>query len=136
MGMVNLTGVNLVLSGTLTPQAGQTFTIVNNDGTDAIMGMFNGRAETTTIPNFLGSGLSATISYMGGDGNDVVLTVVTPASGNVVSDHGTHTLTIALAPVLILTSSPTARRTPLRPTWPSRRSRAPTRPTRPRHSAA
>ena len=136
MGMVNLTGVNLVLSGTLTPQAGQTFTIVNNDGTDAIMGMFNGRAEGATIPNFLGSGLSATISYMGGDGNDVVLTVVTPASGNVVSDSGTHTLTIALAPVLILTSSPTARRTPLPPTWPSRRSRAPTRPTRPRHSAA
>jgi hypothetical protein len=78
LGDVNLTGVNLVLSGTLTPIAGQTFTIVNNQGTHPIVGTFSGLPEGAVIANFLGSSLNATISYLGGDGNDVVLTVKQP----------------------------------------------------------
>ena len=74
-GVVTLTGVDLALSGTHTPLAAQTFTIVENDDSDAIVGMFNGLTEGATISSFLGSALSATISYVGGDGNDVVLTV-------------------------------------------------------------
>jgi len=75
-GTVNLAGANLVLSGSLTPANGQTFTIINNSGTQPVSGTFNGLPEGAIIPNFLGSSLIATISYKGGDGNDVVLTVV------------------------------------------------------------
>ena len=76
VGAVNLTGVSLVLSGTHVPTAGQQFTIVNNDGGDAIVGTFNGLAQGATISNFLGApGVNATISYTGGTSNDVVLTV-------------------------------------------------------------
>jgi uncharacterized repeat protein (TIGR03803 family) len=78
-GAVNLTGVDLVLSGSHTPIAGQTFTIVDNDGADAITGIFTGLAEGATIVNFLNNGLNATITYMGGtDNNDVVLEAVCP----------------------------------------------------------
>ncbi len=72
-GNVNLTGANLVLSGNFTPAVGQAFTIVNNQGTKPITGVFNGLPEGAVIPNFLGSGLNATITYAGGDGNDVVI---------------------------------------------------------------
>ncbi|MBK6589387.1 MAG: Ig-like domain repeat protein [Acidobacteria bacterium] len=76
VGAVNLTGVSLVLSGTHVPTAGQQFTIVNNDGGDLIVGTFNGLAQGAAISNFLGApGVNATISYTGGTGNDVVLTV-------------------------------------------------------------
>jgi len=78
VGLVNLTGVDLVLSGSHTPSVGQSFIIVNNDSTDAITGKFNGLDEGAIIPNFLGSGLNAMISYMGGDNNDVTLTVNAP----------------------------------------------------------
>ncbi|MBX2927129.1 MAG: T9SS type A sorting domain-containing protein [Saprospiraceae bacterium] len=76
VGMVNLDGVDLVFSGAYTPTDGDVFLIVDNDDTDPIIGTFNGLAEGATINNFLGSGLDATISYIGGTGNDVVLTVV------------------------------------------------------------
>jgi len=57
------------------PAAGTTFTILDNDGTDAVVGTFKDLAEGATFkaPN----GAVLKISYKGGDGNDVVLTVVT-----------------------------------------------------------
>jgi CSLREA domain-containing protein len=59
------------------PSAGQSFTIIDNDGSDAVVGTFNGLAEGATIPNFLGvSTINAQITYQGGSGNDVVLTTV------------------------------------------------------------
>ena len=58
--------------------------IVNNDGTDAIVGTFSGLAQGATITNFRGSGLTATISYMGGsDNNDVVITVASPTLADI-----------------------------------------------------
>jgi hypothetical protein len=64
------------------PAPGQTFVVVNNDGADAVTGTFNGLPEGATIPNFLGSSLSASISYTGGDGNDAVLTVNSPITAS------------------------------------------------------
>jgi hypothetical protein len=76
-GKVDITGVNLEFSGSFVPSACQNpFMIVNNDGTDAIIGTFTGLAEGATIPNFRGSGLNAKISYIGGDGNDVTLRLI------------------------------------------------------------
>jgi len=59
-----------------TPTLGQTFMILDKAAAGAISGTFNGLAQGATIPSFLGSALRAQISYTGGDGNDVVLTVV------------------------------------------------------------
>ena len=75
-GTVNLSGLDLVLSGSHVPTLGQSFVIVNNDGSDAIQGTFNGLPEGATIASFLGSQLNARISYSGGDGNDVALTAI------------------------------------------------------------
>lgn len=78
-GLVNLNGAGLTFTGSsYGPAGGETFTIVNNDGADPIIGTFAGLPEGATIPNFLGSLLSATISYVGGTGNDVVITVDMP----------------------------------------------------------
>ncbi|MEQ1747120.1 MAG: hypothetical protein ABMA02_16945, partial [Saprospiraceae bacterium] len=80
VGSVNLTGVALTFLGSShTPTIGETFTIVDNDGAEAITGTFTGLAQGALIPNFLGSALSAQITYIGGTGNDVVLTVLCPA---------------------------------------------------------
>ncbi|MHC4562515.1 MAG: Calx-beta domain-containing protein, partial [Planctomycetota bacterium] len=51
------------------------FVIIDNDGTDAVVGEFAGLPEGTLIPDFLGPDVDAHITYVGGDGNDVVLTV-------------------------------------------------------------
>ncbi|MBX3053498.1 MAG: hypothetical protein KF753_18625 [Caldilineaceae bacterium] len=65
-------------TGSYTKAAG-TITIVNNDGSaDAVTGIFSGLAEggqtnSGSNPNFL-------ISYVGGDGNDVVLTATDPTA--------------------------------------------------------
>lgn len=78
---INVTGtVNLGTATTLTtilynnfaPATGQTYTIINNDGTDAVTGTFSGLVQGAT---FTQNGVTYSISYTGGDGNDVVLTV-------------------------------------------------------------
>lgn len=50
VGLVDLTGVDLVLSGTHLPVLGQSFTIVSNDGTDAVTGTFNGLPVSPSSP--------------------------------------------------------------------------------------
>lgn len=73
-GSVNLGGATLstqLLNG-FVGDKGNTFTIVNNDSTDAVTGIFNGLAEGST---FTVGGTIFKISYVGGDGNDVVLTI-------------------------------------------------------------
>src|SRR5690606_13702562 len=52
---------------------GDTFVLIRNDGSDPVMGTFEGLSEgaVLTIGN-----ASFAISYADGDGNDVVLTVV------------------------------------------------------------
>lgn len=56
------------------PTQGDIFTIINNDGSDAVTGTFNGLAEGTT---FVIDSVTYTISYIGGTGNDVTLTATT-----------------------------------------------------------
>lgn len=54
------------------PKVGEAYTIISNDGTDAVIGTFNGLAEGATYTN---QGVTYSVTYKGGDGNDVVLTV-------------------------------------------------------------
>ncbi len=58
---------------------GEEFVIISNDGLDAVTGQFDGLPEGSLLTNFLGSGLSALLTYEGGNGgNDVTLTAVPP----------------------------------------------------------
>jgi autotransporter-associated beta strand protein len=70
-GTVSLGGSTLKLSPGFTPAVGTSFTLLNNDGTDAVVGTFNGLPEGTTLT---AGGMTFQISYVGGTGNDVVLT--------------------------------------------------------------
>jgi hypothetical protein len=56
----------------VSPAVGDELVIIANDGSDPVIGTFNGLAEgaTLTLANH-----ALKISYMGGDGNDVVLRV-------------------------------------------------------------
>lgn len=79
-GQVNARGTvslgNAALNASLTfPSAiSNTFTIINNDGSDAVSGTFAGLAEGATL---VIGGAQFRISYAGGSGNDVVLTRLT-----------------------------------------------------------
>jgi hypothetical protein len=79
-GDVSLYSGRLLPSAGFNPQAGQVFTILEKTSPGPITGRFTGTGE------FLGpegsitylNGMPVRISYIGGDGNDVTLTVVTP----------------------------------------------------------
>ncbi|MGB7345432.1 MAG: hypothetical protein WBD20_14555, partial [Pirellulaceae bacterium] len=55
------------------PTIGEQYTIIDNDGAEAVSGTFDGLAEGATIS---AGPASFTISYVGGDGNDVTLTAL------------------------------------------------------------
>ncbi|MBV9214707.1 MAG: IPT/TIG domain-containing protein, partial [Acidobacteria bacterium] len=79
-GTVAINGASLATSssGAAIPAGTQTYKIIDNDGTsDAVSGtLFTGLGEGAVIStDFLGTHRTATISYVGGDGNDVVITV-------------------------------------------------------------
>lgn len=56
------------------PKAGDVYTIIENDGTDAVTGTFKDLPEGATFTT--ADGAVYKINYGGGDGNDVILTVV------------------------------------------------------------
>jgi autotransporter-associated beta strand protein len=79
-GTVSLGGsvLSVDLLGNFKPTNGTSFLIIDNDGSDAIVGTFAGLPEGAV---FGGDGLPFRISYVGGTGNDVVITrVAAPAS--------------------------------------------------------
>ena len=80
VGKVNLTGVELAVALNYSPAVGNTFVIVNNDGSDAVIGKFNGLPDGAVFDAANGSfAARLRINYQGGDGNDVVLTAVNVA---------------------------------------------------------
>ena len=60
------------------PVVGQAFTIIDMEPSGAVVGRFNGLPENTT---FTADGVPLRITYFGGNGNDVVLTVIPEPSG-------------------------------------------------------
>jgi len=96
---LNVTGTNALNGATLnvipaftTPVAlGQQFIILNNNGGQPITGTFNGLAEGASIT---AANYKFTISYVGGTGNDVVLTLTSipgaVTGSTVTSGDGSH----------------------------------------------
>jgi hypothetical protein len=78
-GTVTLSGVLLLLSQSIVPP-GTTFTIINNDGTDAVAGRFVSAPEGGNITSGGLQSQNFTITYRGGTGNDVVLTAQSAAT--------------------------------------------------------
>ncbi|HEY0545157.1 MAG TPA: FG-GAP-like repeat-containing protein [Pyrinomonadaceae bacterium] len=74
-GTVDLTGGVLLpaIFPGFTPSVGDVYTIINNDGTDAVIGTFTGLPEGANLTT--PAGINFRISYIGGTGNDVVITV-------------------------------------------------------------
>jgi surface protein len=83
VGLINLNNAELVISGTsYVPQAGDELLVVINDGTDPVQGTFkyNGVVlnQGDQLLNLRGATIPFYINYLGGDGNDVVLSSVPP----------------------------------------------------------
>jgi hypothetical protein len=75
-GVVNLAGELQVLRN-FGSTNGSQFTIIKNDGVEAVIGTFAGLAQNAT---FWAGGAQFKVAYNGGDGNDVVLTQTTNAT--------------------------------------------------------
>ena len=73
-GSVTLAG-NLVFTAPSGLAPGASFTILKKTGSGAITGTFAEKAEGST---FTAGGQNWQITYLGGDGNDVVVTIVQP----------------------------------------------------------
>jgi fibronectin-binding autotransporter adhesin len=91
-GTVTLTNPTLqvALPGVL-PAPGQSFVIIDNDGTDPISGTFNGLPEGAT---FTAGGVPFRITYIGGTGNDTVITALTVTDHVVIPTLGAVTLAL------------------------------------------
>ena len=82
-----------------TPSAGQTFTIIANDLSDAVVGTFSGLPEGSIIT---AGAARFRISYAGGSGNDVTLSAIAPPTiakafgAPSILVNGTTTLTFTL----------------------------------------
>lgn len=87
-GTVDVTGgtLNTILYNAYKPKAGESYVLISNDAADAVVGTFNGLPEGAT---FNQGGFVFKVTYKGGDGNDVVLSVVSVPA---VPDTGFNTI--------------------------------------------
>jgi autotransporter-associated beta strand protein len=76
-GAVSLAGGLQISPGTV-PDGVRQITVIKNDGAGRVSGIFDGLAEGAALTV---AGTTYHISYAGGDGNDVVLTIVQRAAG-------------------------------------------------------
>jgi len=65
--------LNTVLLNGFIPTVNQSFTLIRNDGSDLVNGAFTNLPEGAS---FVVNGINFKISYVGGDGNDVVITAL------------------------------------------------------------
>ena len=71
VGTVTLSNATLTTTFGYSPASGTAYTIINNDGSDSVVGTFNGIAHASAV---VLSGMRFYAVYNGGDGNDVVFT--------------------------------------------------------------
>ena len=102
-GTVNLNSarLNVTLLDNFRPTKGGQFTILDNDDTDAVTGTFKDLPEGASVTV---AGVVFKISYIGGDGNDVVLIVedVSDSVANVPGAPNTGIRTLSANPLLTL----------------------------------
>ena len=95
-GNVNLDNatLNLFPFGGYYPISGDSFTIIDNQGTNPVTGIFNGLAEGAM---FTSGDITYSITYQGGSGNDIVMsTLYTTFVVTTVNDNGVGSLRQAL----------------------------------------
>ena len=80
-GVTLNTALTLNQTGTLATDT--TFLLLDNDGTDAISGTFNGLPEGALVP---GINPPARISYLGGDGNDITIRTAEALAVDIATD--------------------------------------------------
>ena len=80
-GTVSIQSAKLTLSLGYTPNVGDSFILIVNDGTDAISGTVKTSDGFTLAQGdtFTSGGYTFQISYTGGTGNDLTVTVVNNA---------------------------------------------------------
>jgi autotransporter-associated beta strand protein len=83
---------SLVISLGFSPAFGNSFTIIENDGGDAVTGFFAGLDQGEV---FTAAGQTWQITYQGGSGNDVVLTVLDPANPAISGTPGNDAFVVA-----------------------------------------
>jgi autotransporter-associated beta strand protein len=76
-GAVNISGARLNLLSSYVPVPGDVFLLIDNDGTEPVIGTFAGLPEGAIVTI---NDVRVRISYVGGSGNDVTLAVVGPAT--------------------------------------------------------
>ncbi|MDD5562708.1 MAG: hypothetical protein PHQ91_03260 [Thermoanaerobaculaceae bacterium] len=104
-GNVSLGNATLDLGWSFTSITGDAFTIINKTSAGAITGTFAGLAEGAT---FTGNGRTYQITYVGGTGNDVVITDVTAGGPTPTpTPTATPTATPTPTPTVTPTSPPT-----------------------------
>ncbi|MEX2334021.1 MAG: hypothetical protein WD600_07170, partial [Pseudohongiella sp.] len=86
-GTVDVSGATLDLSLGFVPAADTRFELISNDGVDQITGVFDGLAEGGTFND--GTNVFQ-ISYVGGDGNDVVVTYLGALSNTLTYSAGAN----------------------------------------------
>ena len=97
--VLNSPNLGIMVNMAMAPSIGSTFVLIDNDLSDGVTGKFNGLSEGKTF-NVVNSGSAGgtytfQISYVGGSGNDVVLTRVAdqPLSENTAVDLISFTAT-------------------------------------------
>ncbi|MFY1050278.1 Ig-like domain-containing protein [Ectopseudomonas khazarica] len=114
-GSANLSGATLAVTHGYTAGSGDRYTVIVNDGGDAITGTFTGISEGGTITAG-GNGTELTTSYAGGTGNDLTLTApAAPVVTNITSStaNGTYkigdviTVTVQFDTSVNVTGTPT-----------------------------
>jgi len=111
-GQLNVTGtvtlqqidLAVTLSPAYTPSIGQSFVIVANDDTDAVSGAFHNAPEGAVVAT--SATVALQISYVGGTGNDIVLTAINNAPADTATQTPGNTATGSP------TGTPTASPTP------------------------
>lgn len=78
-GTADIAGANLVANHSYTAGNADSYTLISNDGSDAITGTFSGRAEGSTL-TANGNATPLKVSYSGGTGNDFTLTAPTAST--------------------------------------------------------
>lgn len=84
-GSVSLGGAALSPLVEFEPAVGEQFTIVANDGTDPVSGTFAGLPQGAELD---GGAVDLRVDYGGGDGNDVVLTRLSPTATTLSASAG------------------------------------------------